>query len=164
MFANYFKDKVNDNTVVVSPDYGGVNRARRVAEKLNLPIAIVDKRRTGPNVVEVMNVIGDVNGKDCLIIDDIIDTAGSACEAARLLKEKGAKSVNIACSHGVFSYPASERLFKVFDKVVVTNSIPLKDDMKNDRVVVLSLAPLIAKVIENIESGSAMSLIYDEYQ
>ena len=164
MFANHFKDKVNENTVVVSPDYGGVNRARRVAEKLNLPIAIVDKRRTGPNVVEVMNVIGDVNGKDCLIIDDIIDTGGSACEAAKLLKSKGAKTVNIACSHGVFSYPASERLFKVFDKIVVTNSIPLRDDMKNDRVEVLSLAPLIAKVIENIESGSAMSLIYDEYQ
>ena len=164
MFAKYFKDKVDENTVVVSPDYGGVNRARRVAEKLNAPIAIVDKRRTGPNVCAVMNVIGDVDGKDCLIIDDIIDTAGSACEAAKILKQKGAKTVKIACSHGVFSYPASERLFKVFDEVVVTNSIPLRDDMKDKPVIVLSLAPLIAKVIENIESGSAMSLIYDEYE
>jgi ribose-phosphate pyrophosphokinase len=165
LISNYFKDKVTENTVIVSPDHGGVNRARKVAEKLNLPLAIIDKRRTKPNVAEVMNIIGDVEGKDCLMIDDMIDTAGSAHAGATQLKAHGAKSVRIVCSHGVFSGPAADRLLDgTFDEIVTTNSIPLPDKMKDPRVHVLSLAPMIARVIENIEDGEPVSLIYDLYR
>ncbi len=164
LISNYFKDKVTSNTVIVSPDHGGVNRARKVAEKLNLPLAIIDKRRTKPNVAEVMNIIGDVEGKDCLMIDDMIDTAGSAHAGASQLKAHGAKSVRIVCSHGVFSGPAADRLLDgTFDEIVTTNSIPLPERMKDPRVHVLSLAPMIARVIENIEDGEPVSLIYDLY-
>ncbi len=165
LISNYFKDKVTENTVIVSPDHGGVNRARKVAEKLNLPLAIIDKRRTKPNVAEVMNIIGDVEGKDCLMIDDMIDTAGSAHAGATQLKAHGAKSVRIVCSHGVFSGPAADRLLDgTFDEIVTTNSIPLPERMKDPRVHVLSLAPMIARVIENIEDGEPVSLIYDLYR
>lgn len=162
LFSNYFINNIPKDTVIVSPDYGGVNRARRVAEKLDLPLAIVDKRRPRPNVVEIMNLIGEVEGKHCLLIDDIIDTAGSCSEAAKLLRKKGAKSVMIAATHGIFSNPAKERLEENFDKVIVTDSIPLKEELVgNPKIEVLTLAPLISKVIENIESGEALSLVYD---
>ena len=164
LMAQYFKKKVNDNTVIVSPDHGGVNRARRFAERLNLPIAIIDKRRVAANVAEVMNIVGDVEGKDCLMVDDMIDTAGSCSAGAKLLKAKGAKSVRIACTHGVFSGPAAERLLDgTFEEIVCTDSIPLPEKMKDPKVKVLSLAPMIAHVIENIENGEAVSLIYDVY-
>ena len=164
LLAQHFKKKVTPNTVIVSPDHGGVNRARKFAERLNLPIAIIDKRRVGANVAEVMNIVGDVDGKDCLMVDDMIDTAGSCSAGAKLLKEKGAKTVRIACTHGVFSGPAAERLLDgTFEEVVCTDSIPLPERMKDKRVKVLSLAPMIANVIENIENGEAVSLIYDVY-
>lgn len=160
----YWKYRNDPNTAIVSPDHGGVNRARRVAEKLNLPIIIIDKRRTGPNVAEVMNVIGNVEGKNCIMIDDMIDTAGSCSTGAKVLKEHGAKSVKIACSHGVFSSPAEERiLYGLFDEIVTTNSIPLHEKMKKPIVKVLSVGPMLAKVIENIESGEAVSNVYDLY-
>ena len=109
-----------------------------------------------------MNLIGEVEGKHCLLIDDIIDTAGSCSEAAKLLRKKGAKSVMIAATHGIFSNPAKERLEANFDKVIVTDSIPLKEELVgNPKIEVLTLAPLISKVIENIESGEALSLVYD---
>ena len=164
LLAQHFKKKVTPNTVIVSPDHGGVNRARKFAERLNLPIAIIDKRRVGANVAEVMNIVGDVDGKDCLMVDDMIDTAGSCSAGAKLLKAKGAKTVRIACTHGVFSGPAAERLLDgTFEEVVCTDSIPLPEKMKDPRVKVLSLAPMIANVIENIENGEAVSLIYDVY-
>ena len=164
LLAQHFKKKVTPNTVIVSPDHGGVNRARKFAERLNLPIAIIDKRRVGANVAEVMNIVGDVDGKDCLMVDDMIDTAGSCSAGAKLLKAKGAKTVRIACTHGVFSGPAAERLLDgTFEEVVCTDSIPLPERMKDKRVKVLSLAPMIANVIENIENGEAVSLIYDVY-
>ena len=164
LLSKYFKDKVTKDTVIVSPDHGGVNRARRIAERLNLPIAIIDKRRVAANVAEVMNIIGDVNGKDCLMIDDMIDTAGSCSAGAKLLKAKGAKTVSIACTHGVFSGPAAERLLDgTFDQVVCTDSIPLPEKMKHPKVKVLSLAPMIASVIDHIENGEAVSLVYDVY-
>ena len=163
MIAEYFSKKDVSNTVIVSPDHGGVNRARRVAERLNLPLAIIDKRRTGPNVAEVMNIVGDVKGKNCLMIDDMIDTAGSAHAGARALKENGAKSISIACTHGVFSHPAEERLLDgTFDEIVTTNSIPLTGKMKeSDKVTILSLAHLIAKVIKSIEEGAPVSQVYN---
>ena len=164
LLSKYFKDKVTKDTVIVSPDHGGVNRARRIAERLNLPIAIIDKRRVAANVAEVMNIIGDVNGKDCLMIDDMIDTAGSCSAGAKLLKAKGAKTVSIACTHGVISGPAAERLLDgTFDQVVCTDSIPLPEKMKHPKVKVLSLAPMIASVIDHIENGEAVSLVYDVY-
>ena len=164
LLAKYFKDKVTPDTVIVSPDHGGVNRARRIAERLNLPIAIIDKRRVAANVAEVMNIIGDVDGKDCLMIDDMIDTAGSCSAGAKLLKAKGAKTVSIACTHGVFSGPAAERLLDgTFNEIVCTNSIPLPEKMKHERVTVLSLAPMIASVIDHIENGEAVSHVYDIY-
>lgn len=157
----YMKYKDDKHTAIVSPDHGGVNRARRIAEKLNLPIIIIDKRRTGPNVAEVMNVIGNVKGMNCIMIDDMIDTGGSCSAGARVLKENGAKSVKIACTHGVFSSPAEDRILNgVFDEIVTTNSIPLQDKMKNPVVKVLSVGPMLAKVIENIELGEAVSNVY----
>ena len=164
LLATHYEKDNNSNLVVVSPDHGGVNRARRVAEKINAPLAIIDKRRTGPNVAEVMNIVGDVQGKDCLMVDDMIDTAGSARAGALALKANGAKSVKICCSHGLFSGPASERLLDgVFDEIVCTDSIPLPERMKSDRVKVVSLAPMISKVIENIENGVPVSKVYNIY-
>lgn len=160
----YWKYKDNPNVVMVSPDHGGVNRVRKIAEQLNLPIAIIDKRRTGPNVAEVMNIVGNVDGKDCIMIDDMIDTAGSCSAGAKVLKEHGAKSVKIACSHGVFSSPAEDRILNgIFDEIVTTNSIPLPEKMKSPIVKVLSVGPMLAKVIENIETGEAVSNVYHIY-
>ena len=164
LLATHYEKDNNSNLVVVSPDHGGVNRARRVAERINAPLAIIDKRRTGPNVAEVMNIVGDVQGKDCLMVDDMIDTAGSARAGALALKANGAKSVKICCSHGLFSRPAAERLLDgVFDEIVCTDSIPLPERMKSDKVKVVSLAPMISKVIENIENGVPVSKVYNIY-
>ena len=164
LLATHYEKDNNSNLVVVSPDHGGVNRARRVAERINAPLAIIDKRRTGPNVAEVMNIVGDVQGKDCLMVDDMIDTAGSARAGALALKANGAKSVKICCSHGLFSWPAAERLLDgVFDEIVCTDSIPLPERMKSDKVKVVSLAPMISKVIENIENGVPVSKVYNIY-
>ena len=164
LLSKYFKNKVTKDTVIVSPDHGGVNRERRIADRLNLTIAIIDKRRVAANVAEVMNIVGDVSGKDCLMVDDMIDTAGSCSAGAKLLKAKGAKTVSIACTHGVFSGPAAERLLDgTFDQIVCTDSIPLPEKMKHPKVKVLSLAPMIASVIDHIENGEAVSLVYDVY-
>ena len=160
----YWSYRNRKDVVIVSPDHGGVNRVRKVAEKLNLPIAIIDKRRTGPNVAEVMNIIGNVDGMNCIMIDDMIDTAGSCSAGAKILKKHGAKSVRIACSHGVFSSPAEDRLLDgTFEEIVTTNSIPLPEKMKNEKVKVLSVGPMLAKVIENIEQGVAVSEVYNLY-
>lgn len=163
LIARYYRKRDTSNMVVVSPDHGGVNRARRVAERLNVPLAIIDKRRPKPNEAEVMNIVGNIEGKDCLIIDDMIDTAGSCSAGAVALRKNGAKSIKIACIHGVFSGSAKERLLNgTFDEVLCTDSIPLKEDMVG-RVKVLSLAPMIAATIEHIEEGLPLSTIYDIY-
>ena len=167
LLASHFEDKAKDNPewITVSPDHGGVNRARRVAERLNTPLAIIDKRRSRPNEAEVMNIIGDVSGKHCIMIDDMIDTAGSCTEGAKALLAKGAKDVRIACTHGIFSNPASQRLLEsgIFEEIVTTDSIPLKDCMKDPRVTVLSLAPMLAKIIEHIELGLPLTYVYDMF-
>lgn len=140
------------NMVTVSPDHGGVNRARRIAEKLNTPLAIIDKRRTKSGSPEVMNIIGDVKDKDCYIIDDMIDTAGSAVAAAAALKQAGAKTVKIAATHAVLSDPAFERLsHSDFDQILVTDSIPLPSKFNSLNVKVVSLAPMLAAVIKRIQ-------------
>lgn len=165
LLASHFAKVVGEDWITVSPDHGGVNRARKVAERLNTPLAIIDKRRSKPNEAEVMNIVGDVAGKHCLMIDDMIDTAGSCSEGAKALLAKGAKSVRIACTHGIFSGPASKRLLEgdLFQEIVTTNSIPLKEEMKNPKVTVLSLAPMLAKIIEHVEMGLPLTYVYDMF-
>ena len=165
LLASHFAKVVGEDWITVSPDHGGVNRARKVAERLNTPLAIIDKRRSKPNEAEVMNIVGDVAGKHCLMIDDMIDTAGSCSEGAKALLAKGAKSVRIACTHGIFSGPASKRLLEgdLFQEIVTTDSIPLKEEMKSPKVTVLSLAPMLAKIIEHIEMGLPLTYVYDMF-
>lgn len=152
------------NMVTVSPDHGGVNRARRIAEKLNTPLAIIDKRRTKSGSPEVMNIIGDVKDKDCYIIDDMIDTAGSAVAAAAALKQAGAKTVKIAATHAVLSDPAFERLsHSDFDQILVTDSIHLPSKFNSLNVKVVSLAPMLAAVIKRIQNGEPLSVVYEMY-
>lgn len=165
LLASYFIDDKKDDWITVSPDHGGVNRARKVAEKLNTPLAIIDKRRRRPNEAEVVNIVGDVENKHCLIVDDIIDTAGSCMEAAKMLLSKGAKDVRIAATHGIFSGKAKERLIDsgLFKEIVITDSIPLKKEMEDEKVKVLSLAPMLAKIIEHIELGMPLTIVYDMF-
>lgn len=159
------KDIDKSNLVVVSPDHGGVNRARRIAETLKTPLAIIDKRRNEKNEPEAMNIIGHVKGMDCLIVDDMIDTAGSVVVACEALKENGAKKVYLAATHPVFSSPASENLSQgQFSKIFVTDSIPLSEDIKKLNLVkVVSLANVIAEVIKRIEEGVPVSIVYDMF-
>ena len=162
------KDIDKKNLVTVSPDHGGVNRARKIAEKLNTPIAIIDKRRNSKYQPEVMNIIGEVNGKDCIIIDDMIDTAGSAVAAAKAIRGAGAKKIFMAVTHPVLSDPAYERLSesKAFNKLIVTDSIPLEPrfiENKDLNIEVVSLANIIASAIINISQNVSVSEIYDQY-
>ena len=153
-----------EDTVVVSPDIGGVTRARNFARVLGSPIAIIDKRRPRPNVAEVMNIIGEVKGKKAIIIDDIIDTAGTIVNAARAIKEKGAEEVYAACTHPVFSGPAVERLSKaveegVIKEIIVTDTIPLRE--KFEGVKVLTVAGMIAEAIRRIHFGESISRMFN---
>jgi ribose-phosphate pyrophosphokinase len=153
-----------EDTVIVSPDIGGVARARNFAKVLGSPIAIIDKRRPKPNVAEVMNIIGEVKGKKAIIIDDIIDTAGTIVNAARAIKERGAEDVYAACTHPVFSGPAIERLSKaveegVIKEVVVTDTIPLRE--KFEGVKVLTVAGMIAEAIRRIHFGESISRMFN---
>ena len=158
-----------NNLVVVSPDHGGVNRARKFAEPLNAPIAIIDKRRNTSYQTEDMNIIGAVEGKNCLIVDDMIDSAGSAVEASKALKKAGAKEIFLAATHAVFSDPAYDRLVKEkpFKTIYVTDSIPLQDKFINCpdiNIKVSSLAHIIANAIVSINNDSSLSDAYEEYQ
>jgi ribose-phosphate pyrophosphokinase len=159
----YIKEKQLDNLVVVSPDAGGVERARVFAKKLNCPIAIVDKRRAAHNVAEVYNVIGDVKGKNAILVDDIIDTAGTICAAGELLAKEGAQRVFAMAAHPVFSGPAIERLSQsVFDEVIVTNSLPLTDAAKQvSKIKALSIAPLMAEAIRRIHDDRSVSEMFE---
>lgn len=161
--AEYLKRKgLSDDAVVLSPDVGGVTRARDLAAKLTAPLAIVDKRRPAPNVSEVMNVIGDVDGKSVIIIDDIIDTAGTICAAAEVMMDKGAKDVYACCTHPVFSGPAMERLEKApIKEVIVTNTIPIKKDQLLPKVKVLSVAPLVGEAILRIHEDLSVSKLFE---
>ena len=165
LLANYFidRDLVGDEVVVVSPDHGGVTRARKLAEFLKSPIAIVDKRRPKPNVAEVMNIIGDVKGKTAVIIDDMIDTAGTITIAAQALIELGAKEVYACCTHAVLSGPAIERLENsIIKKVIVTDSIRLPDHKKIDKIDVVSVDQLIGEAIKRIYENRSVSPLFNE--
>lgn len=162
VFLKYFEDNPVPDMVVVSPDVGGVERARAYAKRLSATLALIDKRRPAPNVSEVMHIIGDVKGKNCVLIDDIIDTAGTLTSAAKALVENGAKSVMACCTHSVLSGPAEERLnASVIDKLIVTNTIPLGDNLKkNPRIVQLSVAGLLAEGISRIAVGQSVSSLF----
>ena len=160
------RSKKYDDLIVVSPDVGGVVRARALAKQLNTDLAIIDKRRPRANVSEVMHVIGDIDGRNCVIMDDMIDTAGTLVKAAEVLKERGAKKVYAYCTHPIFSGPAIERIEQgtALDEVVVTNTIPLSEAGHACRKIrQLSVAPLIAETIQRIAKGeSVMSLFSDQ--
>ena len=151
------------NPIVVSPDAGGVERARTYAKHLNASLAIVDKRRSAPNVAEVMNVIGDVEGGDVVLVDDMIDTAGTISQAAKVLKERGAKRVLAVSTHPVLSGPAIMRLSEsTIDQVIVTNTIPLSEEGQNcKKIHVLSVAPLFAEAIKRIHDLNSVSSLFD---
>ncbi len=158
----HFAKMVDDDFMVVSPDVGSVSRARNVATKLNCPMAIVDKRRPKANQIEVMNIIGDVKDKKCLIVDDMIDTAGTICQGAEALFKNGAKEIYACCSHAVLSGPAIERIQNShITKLVVLDTIPLTEEKKIGKIEVLSVAKLFALAIENIYLDKKMSEIYD---
>lgn len=158
----HFANMVDDDFMVVSPDVGSVSRARNVATKLNCPMAIVDKRRPKANQIEVMNIIGDVKDKKCLIVDDMIDTAGTICQGAEALFNNGAKEIYACCSHAVLSGPAIERIQNShITKLVVLDTISLTEEKKIGKIEVLSVAKLFALAIENIYLDKKMSEIYD---
>lgn len=164
MLVRYFQSLgINiDEFVAVSPDIGGVKRTRKLAEKLHIPIAIVDKRRPRPNVSEVMNVIGDIKDKKVILVDDIIDTAGSITNAAEVLVSMGAKEVYACCTHPVLSGPAIERIEKsAIKKLVSLNTIPIKEEKKIDKIEVLSVAPLFAEAIKRIYEDISVSKLFE---
>ena len=168
VLASHFKKKMlnfkNDDFVVVSPDLGSVTRARNLAHRLNCALAIVDKRRQKANVSEVMNIIGSVVGKNVLIVDDMIDTAGTLCNAARALVEIGQAKKVIACAtHGVLSGPAIVRIKNsVIEKLIVTDTISLAEDKKIEKIEVVSVAEIFAKAIKNIHNDEAISPLFGE--
>src|SRR5258706_1128654 len=162
VLVDYFRKLNLPYLTVVSPDAGGVERARFVAKKMDAALAIVDKRRTEMNEAEVMNVIGDVRGRTCLIIDDIIDTAGTLVKTAEALKQAGAVAVYACASHPVLSGPALERIAgSVLEQVVVTNTIPLKEEAKSEpKIKVLSVAGLVARAIQSIHEETSVSTLF----
>jgi ribose-phosphate pyrophosphokinase len=159
IFIDYIKQKNLKNPIIASPDVGGVARARSYAQKLGYDLVIVDKKREKANVSEVMNIIGEVEGKDVIILDDMVDTAGTLTKAAFALKEKGANSVMACCTHGVLSGPAYERINEsVLDELVITDTIPLKQ--QSEKITVLSAAPMVAEAINRIHSNKSIQSIF----
>lgn len=162
VFIEYFQSLKHLPITVVSPDAGGVERARAFAKRLEAPLAIIDKRRTEVNVAEVMHIIGDVGGQHCLIVDDLIDTAGTLQKAAEALEKQGAASVRACCTHPVLSGPAVERINdSKMTEVVVSNSIPLREHAaQSPRIKVLSVAPLLAQAIQSIHEDGSVSTLF----
>ena len=152
------------NLVVVSPDVGGVVRARALAKRLEADLAIIDKRRPRPNVATVMNIIGEVEGRTCVIVDDLVDTANTLCEAAQALKDHGAQKVLAYCTHAVLSGKAVERISNsALDELVVTDTIPLRGDAKNcKRIRVLTVASLLAETMRRISAEDSVSSLFVE--
>ncbi len=162
ILGDYWSEKNLEDIVIVSPDHGGVSRARQLAERLKAPIAIIDKRRPRPNVAEVMNIVGKVDGKTAILIDDMIDTAGTISLAANALIENGAKEVYACCTHPVLSGPAIERINNSpIKELVVTNSIVLPKEKQIDKVVTLSVAPLISEAIIRVHEELSVSVLFD---
>ena len=162
ILIDYWKKKEIEDLVVVSPDHGSVTRARNMAEPLGVPIAIVDKRRPEPNKSEIMNIIGDVKGKNCIIVDDMIDTAGTICNAGKAIMELGAKSVSCGATHAILSGPAVQRLEESpFEEVVLLNTVPISEEKEISKMVHLSVAPLFAEAISRIHMNESVSKLFD---
>lgn len=162
ILADYVRSKKLDNIVVVSPDLGGVTRARSLADRLSTDIAIIEKRRPEPGVAEVMNLIGDINGKTAVIIDDLVDTAGSLTEAAGALMKFGAKEVYACCTHAILTHPAIPRIEKSpIKELVVTNTIPLTEDKQSEKIKVLSVAPIMGEAILRIYNEMSVSQLFN---
>ncbi len=163
LLYKYFTPYVNEDFVVVSPDVGSVARARQVAQKLNCSMAIIDKRRPKANQLEVMNIIGDIKGKTCLMVDDMIDTAGTICQGAEALYNNGAKRIFACCTHAVMSGPAIDRISKShISKLVVLDTIDIPQEKRIDKIEIVSVAKLFALAIDNVYNDKKMSDIYDD--
>lgn len=161
IMINYFKNKKLDKLTAVAPDVGSVKRVRSMAESLDVPIAIIDKRRPKANVAEVQNVIGNVEGQNVILFDDIIDTAGTITEAAKVLKEKGAEKIYACGTHGLFSGQAVARINKSpINELIVTNTIPQEGDLGLDNLKILSVAPLIGEAIDRIFKDLSVSVLF----
>ena len=164
VFLKYIRENLfGPNSICVSPDSGGVERVRYYAKRLESDIAMIDKRRTARNVAQAMNIVGDVRGKDCILIDDIIDTAGTLVEACRALKENGANKVCVCGTHPVFSPPALERIVKceALDQVIVTNTVPLSAEaMKIEKIKVLSVSEIFARAIHRTFNNDSLSSLF----
>lgn len=162
ILAKYFQEKEIKDLVVVSPDLGSVTRARNFANLLDAPIAIIDKRRPQANVAEVMNIIGDIEDKNVILIDDMIDTAGTITQGANALKEFGAKEVYACCTHPVLSGPAIERIQNsVIKELIITDTIPLPDEKKIDKIKIKSVAPVFGEAIQRIYKNISVSKLFD---
>ena len=163
ILAKYINEKNMEDVIVVSPDLGGVTRARDLADRIGAPIAIIEKKRPEPGVAKVMNLIGDVAGKNCIIIDDIVDTAGSLVEGAKALEEFGAKSVTAAVTHAVLTDPASERIANSnIKELIVTNTIPLPENCNLPNITQLSVAPLLGEAIMRIFHEVSVRNLFDK--
>ena len=162
VLMKYLQEEIRDDIIMVSPDAGGVERTRAYAKRLDVDLAIIDKRRERANVAQALNVIGDVSGKRAIMLDDMVDTAGTLCAAADILMKAGAKEVYACCSHGVLSGPAIERLeASQIKKLVITNSVPLRDAAVNcKKIEVLSVAGLLAEAIDRIHSEDSVSSLF----
>jgi ribose-phosphate pyrophosphokinase len=162
VLVEYIKSKNMKNIIVVSPDAGSVKRARHFARRLgDVPIAIIDKRRPRPNQAEVMNIVGNVKGKNCIIIDDIVDTAGTLVGAAKALRKKDVKSITVCCTHSLLSGNAIERIASAeIDQFITTNTIPIVENKRLDKMVVLSLASLLSKAINIIHEEKSLSTLF----
>jgi ribose-phosphate pyrophosphokinase len=159
---DYLKPRFSDETVFIAPDAGGVERTRAYSKRLGASLAIVDKRRERANVSEVMHVIGDVKDRDCIIVDDLIDTAGTLCNAARAVMERGAKRVVAVATHGVLSGPAVQRIQdSPLDEVVVTNSVPLSEEARaSKKIRTVSIARLLGEAIRRIHNSDSVSSLF----
>lgn len=164
VLLDYIRERFSgQELVIVSPDAGGVERARAYSKRLKATLAIIDKRRDAPNVSEVMNIIGNVEGKTAIILDDMIDTAGTLTQAAEVVRQNGATRVLAAASHGVFSGPAPERIEKsCLEEIIVTNSVPLRDELKkSNKIKVLSIARLLGEAVKRIHHGDSISSLFE---
>lgn len=161
-YRNVLKGRDDLDPVVVSPDHGSVGRARNLAEPLSCPIAIIDKRRPRPNVSEIMNIIGEISGKDCILVDDMVDTAGTICNAAKVLKERGAKSVRAISTHAVLSGPAMDRIKDAgFEEMVFLNTITLPEEKMLPNFKIISVASLFAEAIQRVYNNKPLSDIFE---
>jgi len=161
VLLRYFEERRLGDAVVVSPDAGGVERARAFAKRLGSPLAFIDKRRTRPNEAKIMHIVGDVEGRDVIIVDDMIDTGGTLTQAVTALLEKGAKRIFASCTHPVLSGPAVERIDgSVLEEVVVTNTIPLPGGRMSKKLTVLSVAPLLGEAISRIHKEESVSCLF----